>query len=55
MAVKTRVKNKVNKKTGEFMCGGYGKGGCGQDIGMGVVINGYVYCSKCAEKLKGKR
>lgn len=47
--------NKVNKKTGDFICGGTGKKGCGCDVGLGVIIKGIVYCGKCASKLRGNK
>lgn len=49
----TKLKNKFNKKTGQFICGGMSDKGCGKDAGIGIVIRGYVYCIKCAKKLKG--
>lgn len=47
-----RLKNKVNKKTGKFICGGRGDLGCGDDAGIGTIIKGIVYCANCAEGLK---
>jgi len=44
-----KLKNKVNEKTGIFLCGGYGNKGCGREIG---IIKGYVYCQKCANQIK---
>lgn len=50
-----KIKNRVNVKTGSFICGGFGEKGCGRDAGIGVVIKGIVYCSKCAKKMKGEK
>ncbi len=48
-----KIKNKFNKKTSQFICGGTGDKGCGRDAGIGIVIRGYVYCAKCALRIKG--
>ena len=49
------LKNKVHKETGLFLCGGIGKKGCGCKVGLGIVLKGYVFCRKCAKKIKGER
>lgn len=46
----TKLKNKINKKTGNFICKR-----CGKDVDLGVVIRGYAYCIKCADIIKGIR
>ena len=48
-----KIKNKVNEKTGMFLCGGMGGKGCGREVNLGTVIKGIVYCTKCARKIKG--
>jgi len=48
-----KIKNKIDHKTGHFLCGGYGDKGCGTEVFVGVLIRGIVYCKKCANKLKG--
>ena len=49
---RTWLKNKVNEKTGSFICGGIYDKGCGCDIKLGHIIKDVVYCAKCARKLK---
>jgi len=51
----TKIKNRVNKKLGHFICGGLSDLGCGCEVYLGTIIHGYVYCLKCAEKIKGIR
>jgi len=55
------LKNKMDEKTGKFLCGGSteqrrktGKG-CGTEVTVGRLIHGVLYCTKCAETLKGLR
>lgn len=43
----TKLENKIDKKTGNFLCHI-----CNGKVGVGVVIKGYVYCGKCGEKIK---
>jgi ribosomal protein L37AE/L43A len=49
MTNSTRLKNKQDKKLGKFLCGR-----CGRPINLGRIIKGYVYCSKCAQIIKGE-
>jgi len=49
----TKLKNKIDNKTGHFLCGGYGDMGCGCEISLGVIIRGTVFCNKCATRIKG--
>jgi len=45
-----KLKNKVNKKTGNFICNR-----CGLDVGLCVLFQRRVYCLKCFEIIKGIR
>ena len=50
MAVK--LKNRIDEETGRFLCS---NPKCGTEVGIGIIIKGYVYCTKCGEKIQGKR
>jgi len=50
MPVKTKVKNKINKKSGHFICNL-----CDTDVVIGIIIKRLVYCLKCGEVMKGVR
>uniref|UniRef100_A0A6M3L284 Uncharacterized protein n=1 Tax=viral metagenome TaxID=1070528 RepID=A0A6M3L284_9ZZZZ len=40
-----KLKNKIDEKTGHFLCTT-----CGREVGIGVIIKGYVYCRKCGRE-----
>ncbi len=47
---KSKLKNKINKKTGNFICNN-----CGEDAGaVSVLMCGRVYCLKCEAKTNAK-
>ena len=45
-----KMKSRISKKTGHFICGD-----CRCEVGLGVILNGFVYCLKCGEIRKGIR
>ena len=47
----TKLKNRINKKTGHFICNGR----CGQDVRMGHIIGGRVFCNQDGEIKLGIR
>ena len=53
--MKKKIENKIDKKTGAFLCGGTGDKGCGKPVGLSVLIKGIASHSKCADILKGIR
>ena len=48
--MKAKLKNKIDKETGRFLCHR-----CGKEVRLGVIIKGYVYDLKCGQIIKGKR
>ena len=45
-----KLKNKINKKTGHFICTR-----CDCEVNLGRIIQRLVYCNHCADIIKGIR